>query len=44
MFERYYSILDSVGIGNYQTRHYGDKGSNTLKNTADAVEGLNFTI
>ncbi len=42
MFERVIIlVLDSVGIGELpDAEHYGDKGSNTLKNTADAVGGL----
>lgn len=36
-------VLDSVGIGGAEDAHqYGDEGSNTLKNTAAAVGGLNL--
>ncbi|QGT98991.1 Phosphopentomutase [Candidatus Syntrophocurvum alkaliphilum] len=36
-------ILDSVGIGEVEDSHlYGDEGSNTLKNTAQAVGGLSL--
>ena len=34
-------VLDSVGIGEMEDSHlYGDCGSNTLKNTSEAVGGL----
>ena len=37
-------ILDSLGIGELpDAGEYGDKGSNTLANTADAVRGLNLS-
>lgn len=36
-------VLDSVGIGEMEDSYlYGDAGSNTLKNTAAAVGGLNL--
>ena len=36
-------VLDSVGVGEMEDSHlYGDEGSNTLKNTALAVGGLNL--
>lgn len=36
-------VLDSMGIGELPDSHlYGDEGSNTLKNTALAVGGLNI--
>ncbi len=36
-------VLDSVGIGEMEDSYlYGDEGSNTLKNTALAVGGLNL--
>lgn len=36
-------ILDGLGIGELpDAEEYGDKGSNTLKNMADAVGGLNL--
>lgn len=36
-------VLDSVGIGGAEDANlYGDEGSNTLKNTAAAVGGLNL--
>lgn len=36
-------VLDGLGIGELpDAGEYGDKGSNTLKNTADAVGGLNL--
>ena len=36
-------VLDSVGIGEMEDSHlYGDAGSNTLKNTAQAVGGLHL--
>jgi phosphopentomutase len=37
-------ILDGLGIGELPDAvEYGDSGSNTLKNMADAVEGLNLS-
>ena len=36
-------VLDGLGIGELpDAEEYGDEGSNTLRNMADAVGGLNL--